>query len=546
MIPLSRKTFFSCGYPVFVAAFVVANLVLFGWPLYSFAASTTHVGSWAGMANLLVLTGLQAVLMVITLTAVSLLSLRGMKAVCVALLIGNAVALYFINTYSVLLDKTMIGNVFDTDRQEALDLFHPKLIAYLLLLGVLPAMVVIKTTIVGTSRPKRLLALVVTALLGCVLVYASSSTWLWFDKEAKRLGGLMLPWSYIANTVRYFEDRASANRKQAPLPPLHFSAGASPAHKSIVVLAIGESARASNFSLYGYPRATNPELARLGVIVLPGARSCATYTTAAVRCMLSYMGSDTPSQVSQETLPNYLQRQGVDVIWRSNNWGEPPLDINLYQRLVDIRKACNGPDCKDLKYDEALLHGLKQMLTESSSRRIFVVLHLAGSHGPTYSRKYPSAFGHFQPVCESVDLSECSQQSLVNAYDNTIVYTDHVLADTIKLLQAMPDSASTMIYMSDHGESLGEHGFYLHGAPNSIAPDVQRAVPFLIWMSPAFSAAHAVSAKDILAHREFGPDNIFHSVLGAFGGSSAVYKPELDLFSHAWGIATDGPTTHAN
>jgi lipid A ethanolaminephosphotransferase len=546
MTRIFRKNSLSCGYPAFAAAFVLANLVLFGWPLYSFAASTTDATSWAGMSNLLVLTGLQAVLMVMALTAVSLLSLRGMKAACVALLIGNAIALYFINTYNVLLDKTMIGNVFDTDRQEVFGFFHPRLIAYLLFLGVLPAVVVIKTAIVGSSRPKRLLLLVATAVLGCVMVYASSSTWLWFDKEAKRLGGLMLPWSYIANTVRYFEDRAYANRKQAPLPPLHFIPSVNPARKTIVVLVIGESARASNFALYGYKRATNPELANMALTVLPDARACATYTTAAVRCMLSYMGSDTPAQVSQETLPSYLQREGVEVIWRSNNWGEPPLKISLYQRLDDIRKACTGDDCKDLNYDQALLHGLKGMLSRSSSRRIFVVLHMTGSHGPTYSRKYPSEFGRFQPVCESVDLSQCSQQSLVNAYDNTIVYTDHVLAETIKLLQSVPDSASTMIYMSDHGESLGEHGFYLHGAPNSIAPEVQRVVPFLIWMSPAFSESRSLSAKGILGHPPFGPDNIFHSVLGAFGSSSAIYKPQLDLFSHAKGTRADVSPTNSN
>lgn len=546
MIRIFRKNVFSCGYSTFVAAFVSANLVLFGWPLYSFAASTTNAASWAGMANLLVLTGLQAVLMVMALTVASLLSLRGMKGICVAFLIGNAIALYFINTYNVLIDKTMISNVFDTDRQEAIGLFHPKLLAYLLLMGVVPSLVVIQTTIAGSSRAKRLLMLVVTAVLGCVMVYASSSTWLWFDKGAKRLGGLMLPWSYIANTARYLEDRAYANRKQAPLPPLHFSAGANPTRKTIVVLVIGESARAGNFSLYGYNRTTNPELAQTSVTALPGAHACATYTTAAVRCMLSCQGSDTPAQVSEETLPNYLQREGVQVIWRTNNWGEPPLKVGLYQRLDDIRNACVGEQCKDLNYDGALLHGLKEMLIRSTSSRIFVVLHQTGSHGPTYSRKYPSEFAHFQPVCKSVDLSQCSQQSLVNAYDNTIIYTDHVLADTIKLLQAVPDSASTMIYMSDHGESLGEQGFYLHGAPNSIAPEVQRKVPFLIWMSPAFSETRALSSKDLFAHASFGPDNVFHSVLGAFGGSSAIYKPQLDLFSHAEGTHADALTTDAN
>ena len=524
---------FRCRYLTFIAASTSANLLLFGWPLYSFAVSTIDAASWSGMLNLLVLTGLQVVLMVMALTAVSLLSLRATKAVCIVLLIGNAIALYFITTYNVILDKSMIGNVFDTDRREAVDLFHPGLIAYLLGLGVLPAAMVARTVIVASSRLKRLRLLAITGALGCLLVYAASSTWLWFDQQARHLGGLMLPWAYLANSARVFKERADANREQAPLPPLHFTADAHAERKTIVVLVIGESARAKNFSLYGYRRDTNPELARADVIALPDARACATYTTAAIRCMLSYRGSDAPARVSEETLPNYLQRHGVEVIWRSNNRGEPPLKVARYQRVEDIRNTCTGAGCERLGDDEALLYGLRDMLANSTSRRIFVVLHPAGSHGPTYYRKVPAGFARFQPVCQSVDLGKCSRPSLVNAYDNTIVYTDHFLAETIRTLQGVPKSASTMIYLSDHGESLGEHGFYLHGAPNSIAPGEQRAVPFLVWMSPAFRASRAVSARDMLARAPFGDDHIFHSVLGAFGGRSAVYRPQLDLFSRA-------------
>ena len=533
MIRSFPRYFFSCRYSTFTAAFTLANLLLFGWPLYSFAVSTADANSWSGASNLLILTGLQAALMVMLLTTVSLLSLRAMKAVCVALLIGNALALYFIDTYHAMLDKSMMGNVFDTDPQEAFDLLHPKLIAYLLLLGVLPGWIVVKTAIIDSGRLKRLRLLALTGVLGCIAVYAGSSTWLWFDKQAKHLGGLMLPWAYLANSARVFEDRAAANRRQEPLPPLHFVADARPERKTIVVLVIGESARARDFSLYGYRRETNPELAKADVIALPGARACATYTTAAIRCMLSYMGSDAPARVSQETLPNYLQRQGVEVIWRSNNWGEPPLKVALYQRAADIRKTCTGAGCERLGHDDALLYRLGELLAHSTSRRIFLVLHLAGSHGPTYYSKYPAQFGRFQPVCQSVDLATCNQASLVNAYDNTILYTDHVLAETIRTLQAVPQSASTMIYVSDHGESLGEHGFYLHGAPNSIAPEAQRVVPFLVWMSPAFQESRHVSARDMLAKAPFGDDNVFHSVLGAFGGRSSVYKPSFDLFHPA-------------
>lgn len=530
MNPLSRNVSVSVRFPAFAVAFALANVVLFGFPLYAFALRNGPAARWPRLTDLLMLTGLQAIVMTLALTAVSLVSLRVTKIVCIALLVGNACALYFINTYNVLLDKAMMGNVFGTDPREASELLHPMLFAYVLVLGVLPALLVTRARIVGSGRLRRFGLLVATAIVGCLMVYAGATSWLWFDKNAKTLGGLILPWSYVANSVRYLQQRADANRPQELLPPLVFATGEHAPRKTIVVLVIGESARAADFSLYGYRRNTNPALATSGVIALPGARSCATYTSAAIRCMLSHLGSQAPARVTQEVLPNYLQRHGVQVIWRSNNWGEPPLKVGLYQRLENIRKACADTECGRADHDEGLLYGLQAMLATSASQRIFVVLHLAGSHGPMYSRKYPPAFARFQPVCQSVELSSCSRQSLVNAYDNSIVYTDHVLAETINVLRGVPNSSASMIYLSDHGESLGEQGFYLHGAPNSIAPDAQRAVPFLIWMSGSFEQARGVSATDLLAKRPLGDDNIFHSVLGAFGARSAVYKPRLDLF----------------
>ena len=174
-------------------------------------------------------------------------------------------------------------------------------------------------------------------------------------------------------------------------------------------------------------------------------------------------------------------------------------------------------------------HGLQAMLANSASRRIFVVLHLAGSHGPTYYKRVPAAYARFQPACRSVDVSACSQAELVNAYDNTILYTDHVLAETIKVLQAVPGSDSTMIYMSDHGEALGERGFYLHGAPNSIAPDVQRVVPFLIWMSPGFSASRQVTAAGMYTYR-------CEDRFGSMAGSDCVEGRRKLALARIWRV----------
>jgi glucan phosphoethanolaminetransferase (alkaline phosphatase superfamily) len=253
--------------------------------------------------------------------------------------------------------------------------------------------------------------------------------------------------------------------------------------KTIVFLVIGESAREQNFSLYGYSRATNPLMTELGAVALANSRACASYTTASLLCMLSHIDMHWQLSASYEPLPSYLQRQGIDVIWRTNNWGEPSLKVQSYDRAGDLRRECEGGVCA---YDEVLLQGLEQRIRSSTNKRIFVVLHLHGSHGPSYYRNYPLQFEIYKPACKSVNLHECTDAELVSAYDNTILYTDYFLHQAIELLKTFPEHASMLMYISDHGESLGEHGIYLHGSPYSIAPDVQKNVPFLIWMSDTF------------------------------------------------------------
>jgi lipid A ethanolaminephosphotransferase len=227
-------------------------------------------------------------------------------------------------------------------------------------------------------------------------------------------------------------------------------------------------------------------------------------------------------------LPSYLQRQGVDVIWRTNNWGEPPLKVQSYNRADELRRDCNGSVCA---YDEVLLQGLEQRIRSSKHKKIFVVLHLHGSHGPSYYRNYPPQFEVYKPACKSVDLHECTDAELVNAYDNTILYTDYLLYQTITLLKTFPEHASVLMYISDHGESLGEHGVYLHGSPYSIAPDVQKNIPFLIWMSETFEKTNKISRTQLMQQVSHSDANVFHSVMGAFGMSSDIYNKQLDIFN---------------
>lgn len=515
---------FTPSATTFVAVTAVLNALLYHLPLFSFAAGTLDLTSFTGELTLATLVVVLLSETAVLLLLLALVSRRLLQAFCMLAAIGNAVAVYFVVTYRVILDVTTLGNVLNTDVGEAAEYLHPALIAYVLALGVLPCCLLARVRIL--PRPRLRLAAVAAGSLAVAAVWCllAARSWLWFDENSKRVGGMIMPWSYVINTGRYLLPRLVPSGAQAPLPPATFSSNG----KTVVVLVIGEAARSRDFQLYGYGRPTNPLLSEAGVIALKHATACATYTTAAVRCILSNADTESPFSRAFEPLPSYLQRNGVDVIWRTRNWGEPPLAVQTYQKGSDLAAICTGARCA---YDEVLLSGLEQRIRASSSRRVLVVLHQSGSHGPAYYEKYPPEFARFGPVCRSVDLSRCTLEELVNAYDNTILYEDYFLSRVIGILRELENAATLLLYVSDHGESLGEYGMYLHGIPNSLAPDVQKEIPFIVWMSAEFVRARAVQPGRLAAQLRHSQRDVFHTVMGAFTMESGAYLPEYDIFS---------------
>jgi lipid A ethanolaminephosphotransferase len=283
-----------------------------------------------------------------------------------------------------------------------------------------------------------------------------------------------------------------------------------------VVLVIGESGRRANFELYGYPRPTNPLLAhRTDIHALP-ANACATYTTAAVRAMMQ----PTPSGTLVEALPNYLYRHGVDVVWRTNNWGEPPVHIEEYVTMDELKKQF--PEADD-GHEGALFAGIKQRIESSKAERVFIVLHTNTSHGAQYTAQYPEQFEVFTPVAHNVEEGVKNIPGLTNAYDNTIVYTDWLLNNLIDSLAAIPGRRTAMIYMSDHGESLGENGLFMHGVPMVTAPKEQYEIPLIVWLNGDW--------RELRETEE--PANsyaIYHSVLDLLGIDSPIYDKQKDIF----------------
>jgi lipid A ethanolaminephosphotransferase len=515
------KNYMNMGISKFIILVSFVNMIIYNIPLFMYSFKHLNIFSLSGILTFCSVLILLFVITSFILFLFALISIKLVKYFTMFMIFANSIALYFVTTYQVVLDRTMMGNVFNTDTAEATSYFGIKMLIYILFLGVIPSFIIYKIKIQKQKKSKLFLNTIVILVSGVFLMYLNSSTWLWLDKNFRILGGLAMPWSYIINSIRYQIKKYKQTKKQILLPSSIFRDN----KKMVVVLVIGESARAKNFSLYGYKRNTNPNLKKVKNLVVLKAKSLATYTTASVHSMLSYKGSTSDNY---EVLPNYLNRLGIHVIWRKHNWGAPTLHIDKIETLSDLTRFCKEKNCN---YDEGLLTNLNKEILSSNKNKVFVVLHTAGSHGPTYYKKYPKSFEIFKPVCKTVDLKKCTHQELINAYDNTILYTDYFLFKTIQTLKKIKDRPVVMIYLSDHGESLGEYGLYLHGTPYYIAPNYQKDVPFLIWMSDMFLKQKNLKIEKINKNKIYSSKNIFHTVLGVFNMNSDIYNKNLDILN---------------
>ncbi len=516
---------------IFALIFSSLNILLYDSPLFKYILSNLSISSYDGIMILIGVLLSELYLGYLFIILISFIPFFT-KPIIALSFICNSIALYFINSYNVILDKTMMGNVINTNTEESLDLYSYKLILYIIFLGIIPSILILRIKIIKKRSFKKFITFTFApVLIVLCFFYINSSTWLWLDKNLKILGALSMPFSYSINALRYQIPLWTTNQKQIDLPRGHFVSD----KKVVVVLVIGESARAENFSLYGYKTRTNPKLESLkDVVAFPNSTSCATYTTAGVKCILSHLGAKSYGiSKNYEYLPTYLKKHDIKVFWLTNNAGEPKIEVDSYQKRSDIHSLCTDDLCKNNSYDDILLYKLNDLIKENINSNTFIVLHQTGSHGPSYYNKYPKQFEKFTPVCKSVEIKEnCSQKDLINAYDNTILYTDDFLYNTIAILKSFKGTPSVMLYISDHGESLGEDNVYLHGMPNFIAPAVQRSVPFLMWMSDDFKKLRNIDIEKLSKNSSYSQDNIFYSVMGAFGLNSDFYNPHLDVFSN--------------
>ena len=297
---------------------------------------------------------------------------------------------------------------------------------------------------------------------------------------------------------------------------------------------MGETARADRFSLNGYSKETNPQLKKENIVNFTNFWSCGTSTATSVPCMFSKF---TASEYNKEKIHStgnvldVLNHAGVNVLWLDNNSDSKGVAERVqYQsyKSPDINTICD-PECRDV----GMLVDIQTYINEHPQGDIMIVLHQMGNHGPAYYKRYPPAFEKFKPACKTNQLEDCSKEELDNAYDNAILYTDFFLSKVIALLkQNSSGFESAMFYVSDHGESLGENGLYLHGLPNIIAPDTQRHVPAIFWIDDNYNEIDTKQLKN-KQNIQFSHDNVFHTILGFMEVESSVYDKTLDILHNS-------------
>ena len=330
----------------------------------------------------------------------------------------------------------------------------------------------------------------------------------------------------------------------------------------VYVMVVGETARAHNFSLYGYPRNTNPLLSKTpGIIAFPDAMTQSNTTHKSVPMLLSAASAEDFERLFHEKgILAAFKEAGFHTVFISNQQPNHSF-IDFLGEQADEHYFLKTEDAsKGNHYDEDLLKKLDEILPEADAslsghyryRKLFVVLHTYGSHF-NYQERYPRSFAYFKPDSRSEAKPE-NRQDLLNAYDNTIRYTDYILHGIVERLQkweklqakvlaktqaktlgATSQPTSAMLYTSDHGENIfdDDRRLFLHAAPK--ASDYELHVPFIIWTSEGFGKQYPGAWKALGENRTKQVQtslSAFHTMLG-IGGIRTPYR--LDKYSVASG-----------
>lgn len=460
------------------------------------------------------------------------------KPVLVILILASSLVFYGSLHYGIVFDYGMIQNSIETDSAEVFSYFNIELVLYFLIFGFVPACLIVICPVTYQplfreiiSRFKLLLLAIVTV---CAIAFFYYQDYASVGRNNRHLNKFIVPSQFVSSGFKYIkynyfdEPLTFVSLDKAPID-------ASPNDKEVIVLVVGETARAQNFSANGYEKLTNIHTQQYQVVSFKNMYSCGTATAVSVPCMFSSFTRENFNRRKadhQQNLLDVMSLAGVDVLWVDNNGCK-----DVCNRIPTIKVDVNQDNllCDD-KYcqDEVLLTPLKHKLANLSQNKTVIVLHMMGSHGPTYFKRYPNHHKKFIPDCSRSDIQNCSSEELINTYDNTIAYTDYVLSQVIEQLKTLPNNINkSMVYISDHGESLGESGAYLHGFPYAFSPKEQRHIPMLVWMSQQKQqkSNDAECLKQLADSGSYSHDNIYHSMLGLLDINSSTYQENLDIFS---------------
>ncbi|MGY3942698.1 phosphoethanolamine transferase [Aeromonas tecta] len=519
---------------------VLLFALVFNWPIflhfYTILTALEHVKvGFALSIPFVLMAALNAVFLPFTFKYL-------LKPFFCLLILTGSIASYAMLKYGVIFDVGMVQNIIETNSGEATSYLNGSVAIWFLLTGVLPVLCLLWIKIEypavwykGLALRLGSIALSLLFLVGVAALYYQDYASVGRNNHA--IVKEIVPANYVRGLYRYARDIVFAT----PIPYQPIGTDAKVVAKSdkptLMFLVVGETARSQNYSLNGYKKETNSFTEKeSGLVSFKDVRSCGTATAVSVPCMFSNLTRheyDETLAKSRDGLLDVLQHAGVSVLWKENDGGCKGVCKNVPTIEIEPKQFpdyCQGDSC----YDEVLLQGLDKQITDMKSGNKVVAFHLMGSHGPTYYRRYPAADRFFLPDCPRSDIENCSNEELVNTYDNTIRYTDKVLSQLIAKLKTLESQYNVgLVYLSDHGESLGAMGLYLHGTPYKFAPDDQTRVPLLTWFSPQLQQDRQLD-QDCLrqeaSSKRFSHDNLFHSMLGIMDVKTQVYDGALDMF----------------
>ena len=491
--------------------------------------------------DLLAAIGLAAAVGALTLLLLELIgpSVLQKPFLAVLILISTS-ANYFQTTFGVFIDEEMVRSTLETTVAESRHLITASMVLEIGLRGVLPVLVLWKIPVRRARVIHQLwrypLGVVVSFALVIGFLFTNYKTYSSVLRENHALMESYQPGATLLSVAKFIKHEYATGRIEvAPLgEDVAQGAQLSNSDKPLVfVLFVGETTRATDFGLEGYARNTTPNLAaREDVIYFPNTTSCGTVTTVSVPCMFSPFSQDDYSRdryFASENLVDVISRAGFDVQWWDNNTGDQTVMQRLDWAKVDATwdpDACAAGECTD-----AIFLPLIDQVLETATGNTLLILHMIGSHGPAYFMRYPESRAQFTPDCRSAEFADCTDQAIINAYDNTIIEADYVLARAIERLSQAQNVDTAMLYISDHGESLGEGGVFLHGLPRFMAPDVQTHVPFLVWLGQSYQSRFGIDQTCLESNRNSGTsqDMVFHSMLGLLNLDTEARDPRLDI-----------------